>query len=231
MAMKGKTLCKPSDNYIIKIFDILYSIYGPQFWWPGEGQFEIIIGAILTQNTSWQNVARAIANLKEKNLLNPKTLFSADPNYIKELIRPSGFFNVKYNRIRSFLEYLDNYGMDLNKLSNLCTYDLRSQLLNINGIGPETADSILLYAFERPIFVVDSYTRRLFSRLGFGWMKEASYDDIQAFFIDNLPSDIKLYNEYHALIVHHCKLLCKKQPLCLRCSIVDCQSRSVITTV
>lgn len=222
MAMKGKPLYRLSDNNIIKIFDILYSIYGPQFWWPGESQFEIIIGAILTQNTSWQNVARAIASLKEKNLLNPKTLFSADPCYIKELIKPSGFFNVKYKRIRNFLEYLDNYDMDLNKLSTLCTYDLRGKLLNINGIGPETADSILLYAFERPIFIIDSYTRRLFSRLGYGWIKEASYDNIQDFFMNNLPSDIKLYNEYHALIVRHCKSLCKKQPLCSKCNIVDC---------
>lgn len=228
MAMKDKPLYRLSNNHVIKIFDILYSIYGPQFWWPGESQFEIIIGAILTQNTSWQNVARAITNLKEKNLLNPKALFNADPYYIRELIKPSGFFNVKYRRIRSFLEYLDNYGMDLNKLSALCTYDLRSELLNINGIGPETADSILLYAFERPIFVIDSYTRRLFSRLGYAWIKEASYDKIQAFFMDNLPSDIKLYNEYHALIVHHCKLLCKKQPLCSRCSINDCRLRSIV---
>ncbi len=225
MVMKDKSLFRLSDNYIIKVFDILYSIYGPQSWWPGESQFEIIIGAILTQNTSWQNVARAIKNLKEKNLLDPTALFDADPYYIKELIRPSGFFNVKYNRLRNFLEYLHNYRMNLNRLSLLYTYDFRKELLDINGIGPETADSILLYAFEKPIFVIDSYTRRLFSRLGYEWMKEASYDDIQAFFMNNLPLDNKLYGEYHALIVHHCKSLCRKQPICSRCGIANCSNK------
>ncbi len=220
MAMKDKPLFP--DNNVGKIFNILYSIYGPQFWWPGESQFEIIIGAILTQNTSWQNVAKAIANLKEYDLLDPKSLFTADPYHVRELIKPSGFYNIKYKRLRSFLEYLANYEMSLNRLSLVNTYDLRSELLNINGIGPETADSILLYAFERPIFVIDSYTRRLFSRLGYEWMKEASYDDIQAFFMNALPSDTKLYNEYHALIVRHCKSLCKKQPLCAKCNLSDC---------
>ncbi len=222
MAMKDKPLFRLPDNNVSKIFNILYSIYGPQFWWPGESQFEIIIGAILTQNTSWQNVAKAITNLKEYDLLDPKSLFTADPYHVKELIKPSGFYNIKYKRLRSFLEYLTNYEMSLNRLSFINTYDLRSELLNINGIGPETADSILLYAFERPIFVIDSYTRRLFSRLGYEWMKEASYDDIQAFFMNALPSDTKLYNEYHALIVRHCKSLCRKQPLCSKCNLSDC---------
>ncbi len=222
MAMKDKPLFRLPDNNVSKIFNILYSIYGPQFWWPGESQFEIIIGTILTQNTSWQNVAKAIANLKEYDLLDPKSLFTADPYHVRELIKPSGFYNIKYKRLRSFLEYLTNYEMSLNRLSFINTYDLRSELLNINGIGPETADSILLYAFERPIFVIDSYTRRLFSRLGYEWMKEASYDDIQAFFMNALPSDTKLYNEYHALIVRHCKSLCRKQPLCSKCNLSDC---------
>lgn len=226
MAMKDKPFFKLSDNNVNNIFNTLYSIYGPQFWWPGESQFEIIIGAILTQNTSWQNVAKTIINLKENDLLDPSLLLSADPYYIKELIKPSGFYNIKYKRLRNFLEYLTNYEMDLNRLSFIDTYDLRSKLLNINGIGPETADSILLYAFDRPIFVVDSYTRRLFSRLGYKWMKKASYDDIQIFFMNNLPPVTKLFNEYHALIVQHCKSLCRKQPLCSKCSITDCNVAS-----
>lgn len=219
MAMKDKPNFGLSDNYAIKVYNILYSIYGHQFWWPGESRFEIIVGAILTQNTSWQNVAKAINNLKERKLLDPKALLEADSDNIKELIKPSGFFNIKYKRLRSFLEYLVNYNMDIDRLSCIPTAKLRNELLGVNGIGPETADSIILYALGRPIFVVDAYTRRLFSRLGYSWMKEVSYEKIQDFFMKNLQSDTELYSEYHALIVCHCKSVCKKKPLCSMCNI------------
>jgi endonuclease-3 related protein len=207
------------DQPIIKIFDVLYSTYGPQGWWPGEDQFEIILGAILTQNTAWRNVTLAIANLKAEGILEPSALLEAKPERVKALIAPAGFFNVKYKRLKSVLEYLMGRNTDFERFCYLPTADLRSELLEINGIGPETADSILLYAFDRPVFVVDAYTRRLFSRLGYGWMGKAPYEEIQKFFMEDLPSDSGLYNEFHALIVAHCKTVCRKKPLCSECSL------------
>ena len=203
---------------ITEVFDILYSTYGPQRWWPGEGQFEIILGAILTQNTTWHNAALAIANLAAADLLEPNALLDTPPGKVKTLITPAGYFNVKYKRIRSFLEYLKEYDMDLERFRRLPVANLREELLQVNGIGPETADSILLYAFERPIFVVDVYTRRFFSRLGYSWIEKARYEEIQSFFMVELPSEVRIYNEYHALIVAHCKRTCKRRtPLCFAC--------------
>ena len=136
------------------------------------------------------------------------------------MITPVGFFNVKYKRMMNFLDYLAEYNMDLERFRNLPVSDLRGELLQVNGIGPETADSILLYAFERPVFVVDAYTRRLFGRLGYDWMEKAPYEDIQAYFMQELPSDVQMYNEYHALIVTHSKETCtKKTPFCLACNL------------
>ena len=215
---------------INKIFDILYFAYGPQRWWPGEGQFEMILGAILTQNTTWHNAALAIANLAAADLLEPNALFAAPPADVTRLIAPAGYFNVKYRRIRNFLEYLKEYDMDLSRFSRLPVGELREELLEVNGVGPETADSILLYAFERPIFVIDAYARRLFSRLGYEWMEKASYEDIQTFFMEEMPSDVGIYNEYHALIVVHCKNTCKKRtPLCLTCVLSSaCMARPLL---
>ena len=205
---------------VTRIFDILYSAYGPQRWWPGEGQFEIIVGAILTQNTTWHNAALAIANLAAADILEPNALFATPPEDVKTLIAPAGYFNVKYTRIRNFLEYLKGHDMELERFSRLPVDELREELLEVNGIGPETADSILLYAFERPIFVVDTYTRRLFTRLGYKWMEKASYAEIQSFFMEELSPDTRIYNEYHALVVFHCKNTCrKKTPLCLACTL------------
>ena len=202
-----------------EIFDILYSVYGPQGWWPGESQFEIIIGAILTQSTSWHNVTLAIANLKKDGLLESNALLKAKPEKVKNLIAPVGFFNVKYKRLRNVLEYLMKYNMDFERFRRFPIADLRNELLEVNGIGPETADSILLYAFDRPTFVVDTYTRRFFSRLGYGWMENAPYKKIQNFFMEELPHDSEIYNEFHALIVIHCKMICKKKPQCSTCDL------------
>ena len=218
-----------TDNQpIIEIFGVLYSTYGSQGWWPGDSRFEIILGAILTQITTWHNVTLAIDNLKREGLLDPVTLFKAEPERVKTLIAPAGFFNVKYKRLRSVLEYLMKHDTDYGRFCYLPIADLRNELLEINGIGPETADSILLYAFDRPVFVVDAYTRRLFSRLGYRWMEKAAYEKIQKFFMEGLPSDSSLYNEFHALIVAHCKITCKKSPLCSACelssSCLTCQS-------
>jgi len=208
-----------SDRSIAEIFDVLYSAYGPQGWWPGESTFEIILGAILTQNAAWHNVTLAIDNLRREGLLEPGALLRADPGRVKALIAPAGFFNVKYDRLRSFLEYLAGHDMDLGRFRRLPLADLREELLGVRGIGPETADSILLYAFDRPIFVVDAYTRRLFSRLGYDWMEKAPYEEVQRFFMGKLPNKPELFNEFHALIVAHCKSTCRKEPLCSACSL------------
>jgi endonuclease-3 related protein len=201
----------------MEIFDLLYSAYGPQGWWPGDSPFEVIVGAVLTQNTAWQNVAQAMANLKREGFLDASLLLGAEPETVKALIAPAGFFNVKYDRLMNVLEYLGGHDMDLERFRRLSIADLRDELLQVRGIGPETADSILLYGFERPVFVVDAYTRRLFTRLGYGWMEKAPYSQVQEFFMNELPSDSDLYNEFHALVVVHCKDTCKKRPLCSRC--------------
>ena len=213
---------------MIEIFNELYSIYGSQDWWPAETQFEVIVGAILTQNTAWHNVSKAIDNLKEYGLLELTVLAEAEPDFVKKLITPVGFFNVKYERLKATLGYFTH--TELERFSYEPIDKLRQELLDINGVGPETADSILLYAFERPIFVVDAYTRRLFSRLGYSWMENASYDEIQRYFMDRLPIDSGLYNEYHALIVMHSKIICKKNPFCWNCALT-CPMRSVDTPI
>lgn len=202
---------------LMAVFDALYSTYGAQHWWPGDSPFEVIVGAILTQNTAWQNVAQAIENLRREGLLDARALVDADPDEVKRLIAPAGFYNVKYDRLSNILEYLVSLDMDLDRFYRLPVTQLRYELLNVKGLGPETADSILLYAFDRPVFVVDAYTIRLFSRLGYGWMERASYDEVQGFFMEQLPRDSSLYNEFHALVVVHCKETCKSRPLCSEC--------------
>ncbi len=204
---------------MIEIYNELYSLYGQQHWWPAEKQFEMIVGAILTQNTSWHNVSIAIENLKSHGLLDLFPLLQADENQVKTLIKPVEFFNVKYERLMYMLEYLMEQGLDNLKFSDAPVDELRKDFLDIKGVGRETADSILLYAFGRPIFVVDAYTRRLFSRLGYAWMEKADYDEIQRHFMDSLPLDSAIYNEYHALIVRHCKDFCRKNPLCFECAL------------
>ena len=215
-----------NNRPFVEVFDALYSAHGPQGWWPGDTPFEVIVGAVLTQSTAWHNVALAIQNLKTEGLLDPDALLEADPEAVKALIAPAGFFNVKYERLMSVLQYLQKHGVDNDRFRDLPVADLRKELLTVHGVGPETADSILLYAFDRPIFVVDAYTRRLFSRLGYGWMEKAPYEEIQRFFMEELPSDTALYGELHALIVVHCKTVCKKSPRCLACCLsTSCEAR------
>lgn len=199
------------------LFDRLYQTYGPRHWWPGDTQFEVIVGAILTQNTAWRNVEKAIANLKRGRFLNPKALYALNRRKLAGLIRPAGYFNIKAARIKAFMKFLFfNYGGSLKKMFRTKTEDLRKELLGVNGIGPETADSILLYAGKRPIFVVDAYTRRILSRhalIDAG----ASYDEIQSLFMNCLPNQERLFNEYHALLVQLGKALCKAKPDCQNC--------------
>lgn len=206
------------NKKLLIIYNKLFKYFGRQFWWPGDSSFEIIIGAILTQNTSWNNVEKAINNLKTKNLLNFNKFHRIKQSRLAQLIRPAGYFNIKAKRLKNFLKFLDSecHG-DLNKLFSCNLSILREKLLSVNGIGPETADSILLYAGNLPIFVVDSYTKRIFSRHGF-FKEDTDYHNVQKIFMDNLTANAKLFNEYHALIVRLAKEFClKNKPRCELC--------------
>ncbi|RLL88802.1 endonuclease [Petrotoga sp. HKA.pet.4.5] len=202
-------------NRVYEIYKDLYDYYGPQHWWPADGWFEVNVGAILTQNTAWNNVEKSIENLKQRDLLEPKKLSKIKEDDLAQLIRSSGFYNLKSKRLKNFLEWLKKYNYDIAKIKNKSVTSLREELLSIKGIGKETADSILLYAFEMPVFVIDAYTKRMFSRLGLILSRE--YDEFQDFFEKNLTKDVQLYNEYHALIVKHSKVYCKKVPKCSNC--------------
>ncbi len=205
------------SEQLSEIYQLLFDRFGPQHWWPGQTQFEIIIGAILTQNTSWKNVEKAIANLKAVDHMTPDALHKLTHEQLAELIRPAGYFNIKARRLKNFLDWLfENYAGKLSSLEQLDTAQLREELLAVKGIGPETADSILLYAFNRPVFVIDAYTARVMCRhhlieLG------ADYSQLQDLFASNLPQDVKLFNEYHALFVHVGKDFCKPTAKCSAC--------------
>lgn len=204
------------------IFNDLLEYFGPRDWWPGDTPLEICIGAILTQNTNWINVEKAIDNLKQENLISINALYEIEQDKLAELIRPSGYFNIKAKRLKNFIRLVKNqFDGDLDQLLKLGIPDLRKFLLSVNGIGKETADSMILYAGEKPVFVVDAYTRRLVSR-HFEMDPKMKYDEIQEFFMDNLPEDTYLYNEFHALIVELGKTFCKPKPLCPDCPLKYC---------
>jgi endonuclease III related protein len=191
--------------------------YGPQHWWPADSPFEVMVGAILTQNTAWSNVERAILGLRQANLLHPQGLAEAEPARVAEYIRPAGYFNVKARRLQSFCRYLLETGGE-SALARLDTDALRHQLLAVHGVGPETADDILLYAFQRPVFVVDAYTRRLFGRLGL-CATDVPYESLRLGVEQALRGGHALYNELHALIVRHAKEHCRKRPACGGCPV------------
>lgn len=198
-----------------QVYRALLEAYGPQHWWPGETPFEVMVGAVLTQNTAWTNVEKAIANLKAHDALDPVAIVRADPHRLAAWIKPSGYFNIKARRLRNFcMWYLEQGGQEA--LSGWDTERLRRGLLAVNGIGPETADDILLYAFERPVFVIDAYTRRIFARLGLVSGTE-NYEELRRFFERAVGPDAPVCNEYHALIVHHGKHACRTRPLCAGC--------------
>ncbi|MBI3990790.1 MAG: endonuclease III domain-containing protein [Candidatus Omnitrophica bacterium] len=200
------------------IYQKLYSSFGSQHWWPADSPFEVMIGAILTQNTNWLNVEKAISNLRKNKLLNPRALYKLPHKRLATLIRPAGYYNIKTKRLKNFLGFfIEHYSADPAKMSGIDTYTLRQQLLSVNGIGPETADSILLYALNRPIFVVDAYTKRILSRHHF-INGDATYEETQELFMKNLKSVVKLFNEYHALLVRIGKEFClKNKPKCDIC--------------
>jgi len=206
---------------LTEIYDRLFKSLGKQYWWPGDTGFEVVIGAILTQNTNWSNVEKAIKNLKAAKIFTPKKLYEIDQDKLAELIRPSGYFNVKAKRLKHFIEWLFlYYNGSLSKLFKLEFPMLRKQLLSVNGIGKETADSIILYAAEKPTFVVDAYTKRVLVRHGV-ITEDYDYDAIKEVFENNLPKEVPLYNEYHALIVMVGKHYCKPKMQCEECPLED----------
>ena len=204
-----------------EIYPRLLKRFGPQSWWPAETRFEVIVGAILTQNTSWTNVEKAISNLKRRDRLTPLALKNISPEELALLIKPSGYFNVKAKRLKHFIEFLfKEYDGKLDSMAKEPWGTLRKQLLSINGIGPETADSILLYALDKPVFVVDAYTRRILSRHNLV-SHDVDYETLQGSFMKNLASDVKMFNEYHALLVRLGKEICKNKPACEVCPLND----------
>ncbi|OGP96599.1 MAG: endonuclease [Deltaproteobacteria bacterium RBG_16_47_11] len=208
-------------NTLMEIYQKLYQTYGPRHWWPAETPFEVMVGAILTQNTSWVNVEKAIQRLKDKKVLTTNGIHGLSQPRLASLIRPSGTYRIKAARLKAFASFLfKEYSGDLKKMKRRKLLELREELLGVNGIGPETADSILLYGLQKPIFVVDAYTRRILSRHGIV-SEKTSYEGIQNLFMNHLHHDERLYNEYHALIVHLGKNVCKKRPECDRCPIKE----------
>jgi len=203
------------------IYRRLLDRFGPQHWWPADEPFEVIIGAILTQSAAWGNVEKAIANLRGAGALSPRALRKLPRARLAELVHPCGYYNAKALKLKAFALWLGNhYDDDLDRLFALNADDLRRELLSVHGIGPETADSIILYAAGKPVFVIDAYTRRIISRLGLAPQKD-SYAAYQALFMENLPGDDKLFNEYHALLVCLGKNICRRQPLCADCCLSD----------
>lgn len=205
------------SNRIRDFYNALYSRYGPQDWWPAESELECILGTILTQNTSWKNVEKAFENLKSRGLISVDKLDSISTEKLALLIRPSGYFNQKAVKIKTFISYVKKaYNGELGKMLDEDTDRLREKLLSIKGIGPETADSILLYALKRPVFVIDTYTSRVLSRHSMVSM-ETSYQEMQELLMNSVPNDVQVFNEYHALFVKVGKEHCKRKALCKGC--------------
>jgi endonuclease-3 related protein len=205
---------------LYSIYRKLFAFFGPQHWWPAETPFEVMVGAILTQNTSWSNVEKAIHNLKQNRLLTPHKLYQLGLKKLTAQIKSAGYYNIKAKRLKEFLKFFfKKYQGNFKKMASVSLTQLRQELLSINGIGPETADSILLYALNKPIFVVDAYTKRILRRhhlIG----KDAAYHQVQNLFMQNLKTDTRLFNEYHALLVKLGKNFClKNKPKCKDCPV------------
>lgn len=206
------------DNEFSAIYKKLYAYFGPQHWWPGDTPFEVMVGAILTQGTNWGNVEKAINNLKARKVLSPHRIYRLPVKVLASLITSAGYYNIKAKRLKEFLNFFfKTYRADIKRISSGNIKDLRRELLEVKGIGPETADSILLYALNKPIFVVDAYTKRVLSRHRI-IQDDATYDEIQNLFMKNIRKEVKLFNEYHALLVKLGKEFClKNKPRCNLC--------------
>ncbi len=200
------------------MYDAMLSELGPSFWWPGSSRFEVMVGAVLTQNTNWGNVSKALDCIRREGPLTPEALYALPECRLSELVRPAGYFRIKAARLKNLLVFLKNeYLFDLEAMAGEEVSVLREKLLHVKGIGPETADSILLYALELPSFVVDAYTRRICNRHGM-LPEDVDYEELREFFMDVLPEDVRLYNEFHALLVRTAQGWCrKKAPLCDTC--------------
>jgi endonuclease-3 related protein len=211
----------------MEIYDKLLKAFGPRHWWPAESPFEVMVGAILTQNTSWKNVEKAIQRLKARRILTPEEIHRLRTSDLASLIRSSGFYRIKADRLKSFVGFLyEEFEGKIERMKKEPVEGLRKRLLAVRGIGQETADSILLYALEKPMFVVDAYTQRVLSRHGL-IPEKASYEEVQRFFMGHLPPDEKLFNEYHALLVHVAKNVCKKTPKCNICPLKGVRHKKV----
>jgi len=206
---------------LLDVYDRLLERYGPQHWWPAETRFEMMVGAVLTQAVSWDNVEKAISNLKAADALSPQAIRQLPHDDLARLVYPAGYYNAKARKLKALSEYLgDRYDDDPETMAGVELGALRAELLEVHGIGEETADDILLYAAGKPAFVIDSHTQRLFFRLGLG-PERGTYAGYQALFESRLPADAELFGEYHALIDHHASTVCKKTPLCHGCCLVE----------
>jgi endonuclease-3 related protein len=213
---------KTSNLKLLDIYTLLFERYGPQHWWPAEGTFEIMVGAILTQSAAWSNVEKAIISLKKAGILSSSALRAISQEDLAGLVHACGYFNMKARKLKALAEWFGlRFNDDLEAMKKTETVLLRQELLGVYGVGEETADSILLYACDKPVFVIDAYTRRIVDRLGFR-VHGSQYADYQNFFMSNLPPVVCLYNEYHALLVALGKNHCRRKPLCEMC----CLSRT-----
>ena len=202
-------------SHLVRVYHDLFARYGPRHWWPADSPFEVMVGAVLTQNTSWTNVERALQRMKGIVALEAAPIAALPVDALADAVRPAGYYNVKAQRLQALCRWVVDQG-DMEVLHGMETQALRTGLLGVHGVGPETADDIVLYAFGRPVFVIDAYTRRPFARLGFVQGHE-TYEDMREHFERALPHDPVLYNEYHALIVEHAKTTCRTRPLCQEC--------------
>ncbi|MHC4870884.1 MAG: hypothetical protein ACYTFY_03470 [Planctomycetota bacterium] len=211
---------------LLHIYQLLHRFFGPQHWWPGDTPFEVMVGAILTQNTNWLNVEKAIANLKKSKVLSAAGILRLSYNDLADIIRPSGYFNIKAERLKSYVAwYKTACGAKISSMRAMSMDKLRHELLKVRGVGEETADCIMLYAAEMPSFVIDAYTRRIFSRLGY-CSPDVKYGQLRSGFMQELPCEAKLYNEYHALIVALGKDYCSPKPRCGKCPLKNiCQQK------
>lgn len=207
----------------VKYFSLCYQTllkeYSFRNWWPAKTPFEVIIGAILTQNCAWSNVEKAISNIKKEKALNAKVLLDMESEKLEALIRPTGYYRQKTLKVKAFLEYFKKYNFSIKKMAKEEDLVLREELLGVWGIGKETADSILCYALDKPIFVIDAYTRRIFSRAGRIDGKD-EYDNIACIITKDIEKSVEVYNDFHAQIVYHAVEKCKTKPLCETCCLL-----------
>jgi endonuclease-3 related protein len=213
---------------LLEVYELLNGYFGDLHWWPADDPFEVMVGAILTQNTAWTNVEKAIQALRERRLLTPAALFSIPENELARIIRPSGYYHLKAERLKAFVRFLMvEYSGNVEAMKVEDLSRLRDKLLGIKGIGPETADSILLYACEKPVFISDAYTRRILLRHGMIG-DDADYHSIQTLFMDHLQPDVMLFNQFHATIVNTGKTFCRKAPQCMRCPLAILRAKKGI---